>query len=67
MRLADAAIAPFIRQFAAVDRAWFECNAPQGLQVWLMRFTESDLLAAVMEKYPPWQTGDASIYFGRKA
>jgi len=67
MRLADAAIAPFIRQFAAVDHAWFKSNAPQALQNWLARFVESDLLAAVMEKYPPWLAGDAPIYFGRTA
>lgn len=66
MRLADAAIAPFIRQFAAVDHAWFKCNAPQGLQVWLTQFKESDLLASVMEKYPPWQSDATPCYFGQQ-
>ena len=64
-RISDAAIAPFIRQFAAVDTIWFQQNAPRTLQTWLAQFTDSALLAAVMEKYPPWQAGDAPIYFGR--
>jgi glutathione S-transferase len=64
MRLSDAAIAPFIRQFAAVNQAWFQQNAPQALQIWLAQFTESDLLAAVMEKYSPWQAGATPNYFG---
>ncbi|MGL4996022.1 MAG: glutathione S-transferase N-terminal domain-containing protein [Deefgea sp.] len=66
MRLADAAIGPFIRQLAAVDHAWFKCNAPQGLQVWLTQFNESDLLASVMEKYPPWQSDATPCYFGQQ-
>ncbi|WP_051534746.1 glutathione S-transferase N-terminal domain-containing protein [Deefgea rivuli] len=67
MRISDVAIAPFIRQFSAVDFPWFEQHAPAPLQNWLATFTESELLAAVMNKYPQWQAGDAPIYFGRKA
>ena len=66
LRLSDLAIAPFIRQFAAVDRAWFESHAPHALQIWLAQFTESDLLATVMEKYPPWQADNEPIYYGCK-
>ncbi len=64
-RLADAAMAPFVRQFAAVDITWFQQSAPQALQVWLAQFVESDLLAAVMEKYPPWQVDATPRYFGQ--
>ena len=65
LRLSDSAIAPFIRQFAAVDQSWFQQQAPQALQVWLTQFTESELLAAVMGKYPAWQAGAATCYFGQ--
>lgn len=67
MRLSDAAITPFIRQFAAVDLAWFTQHAPAALQTWLANLTESELLAAVMNKYPQWQAGDTPTYFGRAA
>ena len=50
LSLADVALAPFVRQFAHVDRAWF-AGAPYGrLQVWLQRFLESPLFIAVMAK-----------------
>nr|WP_262407406.1 glutathione S-transferase [Pseudomonas lactis] len=48
--LADAALAPFVRQFAHVDREWFAATPYQRLQVWLQRFLESPLFIAVMTK-----------------
>jgi UPF0176 protein len=58
--LLDAAIAPFVRQFAHTDKAWFtEQNWPQ-LQRWLALFETSTAFAAVMEKVPFWQVGDAA-------
>ena len=48
--LADAALAPFVRQFAHVDREWFAGTPYQRLQVWLQRFLESPLFIAVMKK-----------------
>jgi glutathione S-transferase len=57
--LLDGAIAPFVRQFAHTDVAWFaEQNWP-GLQRWLAAFEASRGFAAVMEKAPAWQVGDA--------
>jgi len=55
--LADAAIAPFIRQFANTDRAWFDALDVPGVQGWLKNFLESDRFARVMEKYPAWTDG----------
>lgn len=53
--IADIALLPFIRQFAAVDTAWFT-NAPYPkLRDWLARFTRSELFAQVMQKFPVWQ------------
>lgn len=48
--LADAALMPFIRQFAHVDREWFAQTPYQRLQEWLQRFLESDLFTSIMKK-----------------
>lgn len=57
--LADAAIAPFVRQFAHTDKAWFAAQDWPQLQRWLAAFEASPAFAAVMEKVPVWQPGDA--------
>ena len=62
--LADLAILPFIRQFAHIDRAWFDAQPWPHLIAGLDRFLASDGFAQVMEKYDPWQEGDAPIFFG---
>ncbi|AZE84260.1 Glutathione S-transferase N terminus [Pseudomonas orientalis] len=50
LSLADAAVVPFVRQFAHVDREWFAGAPYPRLQVWLQRFLESPLFIAVMAK-----------------
>ena len=52
--LADMAIAPFIRQFAHVDRNWFYSTPHQGVQRWLTKFLESELFLQIMTKHPLW-------------
>ncbi len=52
--LADIAIFPFIRQFAAVDSAWFEAAPYPKLQAWLNSWVESNLFKSVMEKQPTY-------------
>jgi glutathione S-transferase len=48
--LADIAVAPFIRQFSAVDPEWFAtCPYPE-LRGWLERIIQSALFKAVMVK-----------------
>lgn len=47
--MADVAIFPFIRQFAAVDAAWFVQNHPR-LNAWLQWWVTTDLFIRVMEK-----------------
>ncbi len=51
---ADAAIAPFVRQFANTDRAWFDAQPWGNLLRWLDEFLATELFASVMVKYPPW-------------
>lgn len=48
--LADAALAPFVRQFAHVDREWFAQAAYPKLQQWLKHFLASALFLDVMKK-----------------
>ena len=50
LSLADVALAPFVRQFAHVDREWFASAPYPRLQAWLQRFLESALFVAVMAK-----------------
>ncbi|WLI04270.1 glutathione S-transferase [Pseudomonas sp. FP597] len=50
LSLADVALAPFVRQFAHVDRAWFAATPYRRLQAWLQRFLEAPLFIAVMAK-----------------
>ena len=61
--LADMAIAPFVRQFAHTDRAWFNEQPWPGLQAWLAEFTESQIYSSVMQKYPPWESGSPGVVF----
>lgn len=61
--LADAALMPFVRQFAMVDAAWFAAQPWPRLQAWLAGWTGSQLFERAMDKYAPWKTGDAGIAF----
>jgi glutathione S-transferase len=61
--LADAAIAPFVRQFAHTDPLWFASQAWPRLQGWLAAFEASDRYQRVMEKSPAWVEGQAPLLF----
>lgn len=61
--LADAAIAPFVRQFAGVDAAWFAAQPWPHLREWLAAWEASDAFAAVMQRYPAWKSGDVGVTF----
>ena len=54
--MADIAIFPFIRQFAFVDKDWFDQANYPHLQRWLNEFLVSDLFVQVMEKQSVWQS-----------
>ncbi len=61
--LADAAIMPFVRQFAQTDKEWFDSLDLPNLQNWLRRGLDSPLFKRVMQKYPAWQSGDPEPLF----
>lgn len=52
--LLDACVAPFVRQFARTDRAWFDAQPWPELSQWLTAFENSEAFAAVMHKHPLW-------------
>jgi len=61
---ADAAIMPFVRQFAMIDPPWFESLGKSGqplahLQAWLTGHLASALFNAIMIRVPPWAPGDS--------
>jgi glutathione S-transferase len=47
--LADVAMFPFVRQFAAVDKLWFDAQPLPAVQAWLARWLASDLFASIMK------------------
>jgi glutathione S-transferase len=61
--LTDAAILPFIRQFAAIDRGAFEALPLPNLRGWLDRFVASPSFEAVMPRLAPWRAGDPETRF----
>lgn len=61
--LADMAIFPFVRQFAHVDKAWFDQSPYPRLITWLEHLLASESFNAIMPKFSQWQVGDEPIYF----
>lgn len=57
--LTDAALAPFVRQFAHVDPAWFAAQDWSALHVWLENFENSPDFLRVMQKVDLWQADTA--------
>jgi glutathione S-transferase len=61
--LADIAIFPFVRQFAATDQAWFDNQDAKALQNWLVRLTTMPLFENIMQRFPKWQAGEPERIF----
>jgi glutathione S-transferase len=64
LTFADIAVFPFIRQFAFVDKSWFDEAPYPLLRSWLNSHLESDLFLSVMTKYPAWKSGDGALLIG---
>lgn len=60
LSLADIAIFPFVRQFAATDQKWFDAAPYPLLQAWLNMHIRSARFALAMKKYPAWKSGAAA-------
>ena len=57
LTLPDAAIFPFVRQFAHVDKTWFYATYDGPLAAWLDRLMHSPLFLSVMQKNLGGRTG----------
>lgn len=65
--LTDAAIMPFVRQFAAVDRQWFNAQPLPHLQVWLAGHLASGLFKTIMARITTWSPHDTGMAASRSA
>jgi glutathione S-transferase len=54
--LTDAALAPFVRQFAHVDPVWFSAQGWSALRAWLEDFENSPGFLRAMQKVALWPT-----------
>lgn len=57
----DIAIMPFVRQFAAVDRDWFDAQAVPHVRAWLARHVASPLFERAMLRVAAWRPGDVPV------
>ena len=62
--LADIGVFPFIRQFAFVDKDWFDQTAHHHLQRWLDGLLQCELFESVMVRHPVWKPGDVPVMQG---
>ena len=61
--LADLAIFPFVRQFAHVNKTWFENSEYVFLKDWLNHWLSCDVFNHIMNKYKQWQPDADIVYF----
>lgn len=61
--IADIAIFPFIRQFAFVDKDWFDHSQHKHLISWLNNMLDMNLFKDAMRKYPQWISDEGAIEF----
>ena len=61
--MTDMSIATFVRQFANVDRTWFNAEPWPNLIRWLEEFLSSNAFTSIMTKYPKWQASDPVTLF----
>ncbi len=62
--LADMAVLPFVRQFAAIDDGWFRRQTPPVLQSWLDAWLGGPLFDRAMCRFAPWRDGTPVTVFG---
>lgn len=56
--IADIALMPFVRQFAAVDPDWWTDAPIPRVRAWLARHVASPLFERCMARLKPWVPGD---------
>ena len=61
--LADMAILPFLRQFAFIDKVWFDQQSWPKVAAWLNDFLCSKLFLNIQKKYDRWFPESKTIFF----
>ena len=64
--LCDIAIFPFVRQFAFIDKAFFDNLGWRKLGIWLDSFIESKLFIECQHKFKQWHPADLEVHFPLK-
>lgn len=63
LSVVDLAIFPFIRQFAHVNKTWFDQSNYMHLHKWLTNFLSSPMFVSVMHKFSQWKNGSECVVF----
>ncbi len=63
LKLIDLATLPFIRQFAFIDKAWFDAQPWPKTHAWLENFLASERFSGIMSKHKTWTAGDPPVWF----
>ena len=61
--LVDAAIFPFVRQFAGVDKAYWQAARFPNTRRWLEHWCTSPIFIRCMHKSKPWSPGQDPVFF----
>lgn len=60
--IADIAVFPFVRQFAMVDKDWFDQAPYPGVQRWLDNMLRSEWFCDAFKKHEIWKPGSEDMY-----
>lgn len=60
--MTDIALFPFVRQFAHVDKQWFEQSAYRYLNRWLKQHIEAEYFTSIMKNRPVWLVSHAPLW-----
>lgn len=63
MGMTDAAIMPFVRQCAAVEKDWLDAESLPHLKRWLSGHLASDIFNSIMMRVTPWSPGHPPVVF----
>ncbi len=62
LSICDIAIFPFIRQYAMVNKQWFDEQPYPALQTWLSVLLDSELFKSIMKKYKLYNDGHSYLW-----
>jgi len=60
--IADIAVFPFIREFAMVDKGWFDKAPYPELHVWLDLILDTEWFRLAFKEHETWKPGSEDIY-----